>query len=295
MIPSNSQRNWLPAAAAALATLALLSCAKTEKPGKTERAGRTSEVGYEDTPILPGQPWRVHDIKRPHPKVVTPGIESSQGRPGTAPSDAVVLFDGKDLSQWVTQGLGADKGKLVTPRWKLENGYVEVTGEGDLITREKFGDCQLHLEWTAPPGSADSSQWRSNSGVMLMGHYEIQVLDSYQNPTYADGQAASIYGQWPPLANAMRKPGEWQAYDIVFEAPRFEGGKLGKPAFVTMFHNGVLMHHRQEILGGVRHREVATYAPHGAEEPLLLQNHDVPARYRNIWIRRLSGYDQPEK
>lgn len=291
MILSISYRRWL-AAVALLAGLA--SCGPAGQQQK-QREARTSEPGYEDTPVLPGQQWRVHDIRRPHPPIVTPGTESSPDRPGKAPSDAIVLFDGRDLSRWVTQGLGADKGKLVPPRWKVENGYVEVAGQGDLITRDKFGDCQLHLEWMAPPGSIDSGQWRANSGVLLMGRYEIQVLDSYQNLTYADGQAASIYGQWPPLVNAMRKPGEWQVYDIVFEAPRFEQGKLVKPAYVTVLHNGVLMHHHQAILGGVRHREVATYEPHEPEEPLLLQNHDVPVRFRNIWIRRLAGYDQQEK
>jgi hypothetical protein len=138
-----------------------------------------------------------------------------------------------------------------------------------------------------------SSQWRGNSGVLLMSRYEIQVLDSYDNPTYADGQAGAIYGQYPPLVNASRKPGEWQTFDIVFEAPRFEGEKLVKPAYVTVFHNGVLMHHRQEIIGRMAHRQVGTYAPHGPEEPLMLQDHDTPVRYRNIWVRRLRGYDQP--
>jgi hypothetical protein len=202
MIPSDSNQKWVAAAVIVLVA-GLLSCGPARQEGP-KREARTSDPGYEDTPMLPDQQWRVHDVRRPHPPVVTPGTESTQERPGRAPSDATVLFDGKDLSRWVTQGIGADKGKLVAPRWKVENGYVEVAGEGDLITRDKFGDCQLHLEWSAPPGSIDSGQWRANSGVMLMRRYEIQVLDSYQNLTYADGQAASIYGQWPPLANAMR-------------------------------------------------------------------------------------------
>lgn len=125
-----------------------------------------------------------------------------------------------------------------------------------------------------------------------MNRYEIQVLDSYNNPTYADGQAAAIYGQWPPMVNASLKPGEWQAYDIAFEAPRFDGGKLVKPGYVTVFHNGVLVHHHQEIIGRMAHKVVGTYAPHAAEEPLGLQNHDTKVRYRNIWVRRLAGYDQ---
>ncbi|HXG34742.1 MAG TPA: DUF1080 domain-containing protein [Bryobacteraceae bacterium] len=249
---------------------------------------RTSPPGYEDTPVLPGQKWRVHDLHRPHPPVVAPGA-----RAGDPPSDAIVLFDGKDLSQWVQRGRGVDRGKLVSPRWKVENGYMEVVGgTGDLVTKEKFGDCQLHIEWAAPAEIDGSGQWRGNSGVLLMSRYEIQVLDSWENPTYADGQAGAIYGQWPPLVNPARKPGQWQSFDIVFEAPRFEGDQLVKPAYVTVFYNGVLVHHRQEIIGRMAHRRVGTYAPHGPEEPLALQDHDTKVRYRNIWIRRLKGYEQ---
>ena len=267
----------------------LLVAALTFLPAQTGKKNRTSPVGYEDTPMLPGQPWRVHDIKRPHPPVVTPGA-----RPGQAPSDAIVLFNGKDLSQWVTNGRGADRGKLVPPRWKVANGYVEVAGgTGDLISKEKFGDCQLHIEWAAPAEIDGASQWRGNSGVLLMSRYEIQVLDVWNNPTYADGQAGAIYGQFPPLVNPARKPGEWQTYDIAFEAPRFAAGKLARPAYVTVFYNGVLVHHHKEIIGRMAHRVVGTYAPHAPEEPLALQDHDTPVRYRNIWMRRLKGYDQP--
>ena len=255
---------------------------------------RTTPVGYSDTPVLPGSRWRVHDIARPHPRAITPGTESTQDRPGQPPSDASVLFDGRDLSGWMARGGGGDRGKTGPARWKIENGYMEVVpGSGTIFSKEKFGDCQLHIEWAAPTELAGASQWRANSGVLLMERYEIQVLDSYENPTYADGQAASIYGQYPPLVNASRKPGQWQSYDIVFEAPRFEGDKLVKPAFATVFHNGVVVHHRQQIVGRMAHRVVGTYAPHGPEEPLGLQDHDVPLRYRNIWVRRLKGYDEP--
>lgn len=251
--------------------------------------GRTAPAGYEDTPVLPGQKWRVHDIKRPHPRMVTPAAQ-----PGQPPSDAIVLFDGKDLSKWMGVGKRQNRGKTGDPGWKVENGYTEVTrGSGDIVTKEKFGDCQLHVEWAAPAEIDGTSQWRGNSGVLLMNRYEIQVLDSYNNPTYADGQAAAIYGQYPPLVNASRKPGEWQSFDIVFEAPRFNGDKLIKPAYATVFHNGVLVHHRQKIIGRMAHRVVGTYAPHGPEEALGLQNHDTLVRYRNIWIRRLKGYDEP--
>jgi hypothetical protein len=217
--------------------------------------------------------------------MVTPGAT-----PGAPPSDAIVLFDGKDLSKWV----GMKGGKEVPPAWKVENGYFEVVSKaGTIYTREKFGDCQLHIEWAAPAQVRNESQDRGNSGVLFMGQYEIQVLDSFNNMTYADGQAGAIYGQWPPLVNASRKPGEWQAYDIVFEAPKFEGGKLVKPAYFTVFHNGVLLHNRKEVTGRMAHRVVGTYEPHEAEMPLGLQDHDQPVRYRNIWIRRLGGYDQP--
>lgn len=257
----------------AVLILAAVTAAQTKK---------APSVGYEDTPYIQGQKWRVHDIRRPHPRIISPG---------PPPSDAVVLFDGRDLSKWVMQ---SRDGKVSPPVWKVENGYVEVVRDtGSLATKEKFGDCQLHIEWATPSVVRSSSQERGNSGVLLMGRYEIQVLDSYDNLTYADGQASAIYGQYPPLVNASRKPGEWQTYDIVFEAPHFDGAKVAKPARVTVFHNGVVVHHRQEILGPMQHRVSAAYEPHAAEEPLMLQNHGDPVRYRNIWIRRLRGYDEP--
>jgi hypothetical protein len=250
-----------------------------------------ADLGFTDTPILPGQKWHVHDPDRPHPRVVTPGKE-----PGAAPSDAIVLFDGKDLSKWDQHGRGADRAKLVDAQWKVENGYFEVVpGTGDLYTREKFGDCQLHVEWAELPDVSGTSQARGNSGVLLMSRYEIQVLDPYNNPTYADGQAAAIYGQFPPLVNPGRKPGEWQTYDIVFEAPRFEGERLVKPAVYTVFFNGVLVQNHKEPIGAMVYRQVAKYTPHDPEEPLMLQEHHDRVRYRNIWIRRLAGYDLPEK
>jgi hypothetical protein len=245
------------------------------------------KTGYTDTPQLPGQPWKVHDAARKRPPKVTPGEPLLQEAP---PSDAIVLFNGKDLSHWTSAG---KDGKEHEPQWKVENGYVEIVPHsGALITKEKFGDVQLHLEWMIPRGVEGAGQSRGNSGVELMRSYEIQVLESYQNLTYADGQAASIYGQWPPLVNASRPQGEWNVYDIFFEAPKFDGDKVVKPAFVTVIHNGVLVHHRKEILGHVIHRRVATYKPHGPEEPLSLQDHNQVVRYRNIWIRRLKGYDE---
>ena len=166
---------------------------------------------------------------------------------------------------------------------------------GDLATKEKFGDIQLHLEWSSPDPPTSTSQGRGNSGVLLMGRYEVQVLDPWHNPTYADGQAAAIYGQWPPLVNAGRKPGEWNVYDIVFEAPHLEGDKVVKPAIITVFFNGVLAQNHKESMGPMIYRQVAHYVAQPAEDSLVLQNHNNPVRYRNIWVRRLNGYDQPEK
>ncbi|TAH35405.1 MAG: DUF1080 domain-containing protein [Planctomycetota bacterium] len=232
-------------------------------------------VGYTDTPFLPGGKWRVHDAARPVPPVVTPGATS-----GAPPSDAVVLFDGKNLSAWQAQD-GEEAG------WKLVDGAMEVNGTGSIQTRDEFGDCQLHVEWAAPAQPAGQSQDRGNSGVFLMGRYEIQVLDSFQNRTYADGQAAALYGQKPPDVNACRPPGQWQSYDIVFRAPRFEGEKLLSPARVTVLHNGVLVHDGVEILGSTAHRSLARYSPHPPKGPIGLQDHGNPVRYRNIWVRSL--------
>jgi len=257
------------------AALLMVAIAGVTASGQNSKAKyRKSPAGYSDTPILPGQKWKVHDIDRPRPPVVTPGANA-----GSPPSDAIVLFDGKDLSKWVKQAKAG---------WKVENGYVEVVGgSGDLVTREKFGDIQLHVEWASPVEITGDSQWRGNSGILIMSRYEIQVLDSYNNRTYADGQAAAIYGQWPPLVNASRKPGEWQTYDIIFEKPRFEAGKLAQPAYVTVIHNGVVAQHHQKIIGQMAHRIVKPYEPHPVEEPLALQDHDTPVRYRNIWVRRM--------
>lgn len=267
-----------------LAGALLVIAAAAQTPPHKDRT-----LGYDDTPFQPDGKWRVHDINRPHPPVITPGTESSQERPGKPPSDAIVLFDGTNLNSWET----SVKGEIGEPKWKVENGYVEVVpGTGGIRTKEKFGDIQLHVEWATPTEINGVSQARGNSGIMLMTRYEIQVLDSYHNLTYADGQAAAIYGQKPPLVNASRPPGQWQTYDIVFEAPKFDGAKLVKPAYVTVFQNGVVMHNHQEITGTTPHAKVGTYTAHAPEESLELQNHKMPVRYRNIWIRRLKGYDQ---
>jgi hypothetical protein len=251
-----------------------------------------ADLGFKDTPMLPGQPWHVHDSDRPHPPLVTPGAT-----PGAPPSDAVVLFDGKDLSKWGQRARGSGlAGKLTEPKWKVVNGVIETTpGSGDLVTRDKFGDSQIHIEWLEPSNLSGTSQGRGNSGVYVMSRYEIQVLDPWRNPTYADGQAGAIYGQWPPLVNPGRAPDQWQVYDIIFEAPKFEGEKVVKPVYFTVFFNGVVVQNHQPSLGPSIYRRVAHYSPHAPEEPLALQDHKQTVKYRNIWIRKLGTYDQPEK
>jgi len=254
----------------------------------SRQAAPVKREGYTDTPFLPGDRWRVHDAARPYPRVIAPGTESSSAAPGKAPSDAIVLFGGKDLSAW----RGDEKGKPVDPRWKVEGDWVEIVPRsGSLITKESFGDCQLHVEWATPAVVKGDSQNRGNSGVLLMGRYEVQVLDSSGNPTYADGQAAAMYGQYPPLVNASRGPGEWQTYDLVFEAPRFDGDRLVKPAYLTLFHNGVLMHNHQAYLGQTAHKTLPRYTAHPAEAPIVLQDHGTPVRYRNIWLRKIGTYE----
>ena len=246
----------------------------------------SAKLGYDDTPQIPGQKWKVHDADRPQPPIVTPPTESTQDQPGSPPSDAVVLFDGTGLSEWETLDGGS-------PQWQVRDGYMEVAAKtGNIRTREHFGDCQLHVEWAAPEEVKGESQGRGNSGVFLMGLYEIQVLDDYDNPTYADGTAAGIYGQFPPLVNACRKPGEWQTYEIIWIAPRFDGDKLVSPARLTLLHNGVVVHHDTELTGPTTHRRVLTYEPHPPTGPLVLQDHGDLVRFRNIWYRPLKSYDE---
>jgi hypothetical protein len=240
--------------------------------------------GYRDTPQIPGQKWKVHDSERPRPVKVTPGPYVST----PPPADAIVLFDGKDLSKWEQV---ERRGTAVSaPKWKVENGYIEIVPRtGRLRTKESFGDCQLHIEWQIPPDAKGDGQSIGNSGVELMGRYEIQVLESHSHQTYADGGAGSIYGVWPPLVNPARPQGEWNTYDIFFEAPRFEGDKLVKPAYITVLFNGVLVQNHKAYLGSTVWRKVGTYTPHEPELPLSLQDHNDAVRFRNIWIRKIKS------
>ena len=230
--------------------------------------------GYTDTPVIPGQKWRVHDANRPRPKVVKVGPSKTLG--AKPPKGAVVLFDGTDTSQWSHN------------KWKVEKGFMEVTrGSGQLNTKKKFGSVKLHIEFATPKEVKGSSQGRGNSGVFFCGQYEVQVLDSYKNMSYADGQCAAIYGQHPPRVNACRPPGEWQTYDIEFRAPKFgKGGKVTRPAVVTVIHNGVKVHDKRELIGPSGHRSVKAYKKHGPGS-IGLQDHGNPMRFRNIWVVEL--------
>lgn len=217
------------------------------------------------------QEWK-SGIAWPEPKVVEPGTA------GSPPSDALVLFDGQDLAAWE----GGDK-------WMVADGAA-TSAKGSIRTKQAFGDCQLHLEFATPEKVSGKGQGRGNSGVYLMGRYEVQILDSYENETYFDGQCAAIYKQSPPLVNACRKPGEWQTYDILFTAPRFdEHGKLVSPGYVTVLHNGVVVQNHWELLGGTSYTEAPSYKRHAAKDKIELQFHGNPVRFRNIWIRELEA------
>jgi hypothetical protein len=240
-----------------------------------------SSLGYDDTMYISGNPYRVHDVNRPQPRIVTPGQTC-----GDAPSDAAVLFDGSDLSQWMKlDGSPA--------AWIVENGYMEVAPKsGNIKTKQAFGDCQLHVEFASPEEVVGEGQGRGNSGIFLMEQYEIQVLDNYNNPTYADGLCGAIYGQSSPLVNACREPGAWSNYDIIWEGPVFDADRLLKPAYLTVLLNGVILHNRKALLGPTQHKVTTQYKPHAREGSLMLQDHGDKVRFRNIWIRDLTNYDQ---
>lgn len=233
--------------------------------------------GYKDTPKLPWCPWLVHDPDRPAPPRVNPGPALP---PAPAPADATVLFNGADLAAWQTNA------------WSVRNGEI-VAGDGNLASKAAFGDCQIHLEWLAPAGFQGPWYDQGNNGVLLMGLYEIQIFDSFNEKLYPDGQAAAIYGQTPPLVNVTRPPGEWQTFDIVFTAPRFKDGALASPARVTMFHNGALVHLDEPVHGETGHRIVPQYRQQVSAGPLVLSGHGCPVRFRNIWVRPLPAPGTP--
>ncbi len=236
-----------------------------------------NQLGYGDTPVIPQTGFRVHDRDRGQPPVVTPGA-----RAGDPPSDAIILFDGQSLDGWESVRDGG------AAQWQVVDGAMEVVARtGDIRSTAHFGDCQLHVEFRSPPVVKGHGQGRGNSGVFLMGIYEIQVLDCFDNPTYADGTTGGLYGQYPPTANACREPGEWSTYDIIWKAPRMDGDRLVDPAAATVILNGVVVQNHQVLLGQTNHKALPAYHAQPSTGPLKLQDHGDLVRFRNIWYRPL--------
>jgi hypothetical protein len=262
---------------AARASLVLLfgmiaAPAIAQEPAKTAARKDASRM-------TPGGVYRRGDMARPRPRAVDPGTGVPPESPGKPPADAIVLFDGKNLDAWRSRPRGAPAGGPAP--WKVQDGYFEVVPRtGAIYTDRKFGDCQVHVEWCTPAEVKGNGQGRGNSGVYLGGFDEVQVLDSFANDTYPDGQAGALYNRYPPRVNGSRGPGAWQCFDIIAERERRdEGGNVTRPARLTVLHNGVLVHHAVEF-PGVRD-----------EFPILLQDHGTPVRFRNIWVRPLKDYD----
>lgn len=264
----------------------LRTFASTVLPGLVLAAAVSSSSAgpfYGDPPDE-HHPWAIHDDNRPQPPRVEPGTYSSQAQPGQPPSDAVVLFDGTEAS--LANWRGEKDGEAT--KWEVKDGVFQCKpGSGYARTKAEWGDCQLHVEWSAPSKAEGTSQSRGNSGIFPMGQVEVQVLDNYDNPTYADGFASSVYGVNPPFANALRKPGEWQVYDIVFRKPVFKDGKMVADGYLTVFVNGVLTQDSTPLEGGGGHRARSKNHPFPEKGPLQLQDHGNPVRYRNIWYRPL--------
>lgn len=270
--------------AAALTAIAANLALAQDKP-KPKEIVIDGIAGFQDTPMQPDGKWHVHDPARPQPPLVTPGATFSQN--ANPPSDAVVLFDGKDLSRWRDKKTGGDA------QWNIVDGAM-VSAKGDIVTSDKFGDIQLHLEFKEPTPAKGEGQGRGNSGIYFMGLYEIQILDNYQSKSYADGSIGGIYGQHPALANAARPPGEWQTYDIIFTAPRFDaGGKVVSPAYATVILNGVVVQNHQAYRGATNWKSPGKYSPHAAELPLSLQYHNNSVSFRNIWVRHVPQNNEP--
>lgn len=243
---------------------------------QAEEAGRFAYEypGYTDTPLIPGSEFRVHQQDRPQPPRVMPP-ETDGAMECEPPSDAIVLFDGESLKHFEDVA------------WAIKDGIL-IAGEGNLQTREAYGDCQLHIEWRTPDPPTGEPANMGNSGIFFMGLYELQIYDSYSSKIYADGSAAAMYGQTPPLVNVCRKPGEWQSFDVIFTTPVFEGDKVIEPAWITVLHNGVLVHNHTKILGPSAHKTFTPYKPHDARLPITIQGHGCPVAFRNIWIRKLN-------
>jgi hypothetical protein len=248
-----------------------LSVGSAAEPKLVYAKDGSGVFGHKETPKLPWCDYVVHDPDRPAPARVNPGPASP---PAPAPADAVLLFDGKDFSQWRSNS------------YRVIDGCLEAAGTVAPRTKESFGSFQLHLEWMAPADFVGPWENRGNNGVLIHGLYEIQIYDSFNEKWAPDGQCAAVYGQTPPLVNACRPPGEWQSYDIVFTAPVFGGNAAAQPARITMFHNGVLVHLNQEIYGATSHLRLPRPVQ-AAQGPIALAGHGCPVRFRNIWIRKL--------
>lgn len=253
---------------AAVAVTALSQAADNPPPAKPKE-------------FTPGGKYVKGDMNRPRPTVVTPPTETTQAQAGKPPGDAMVLFDGKDLSHWKRTPGGKDEDKSEEPTWEVLDGFMQcVPKGGGLQCKDKFGSSQLHIEWATPSEVQGKSQGRGNSGILLTIFGEVQVLDSFENDTYPDGQAGAVYGKYPPLVNVSRKPGEWQSYDIIIELAKEESGKVVQPARLTVIHNGIVIHHAVE--SDTKQKDW-TFG---------LQDHHNPVRYRNIWVRPLHQYDE---
>jgi len=280
--PKNMKKQFVLMTITAFAAAALSAHAQ-DKPKNVE-VTIDGVAGFQDTPLQPDGKWHVHDPARPQPPIVTPGSTFSQQ--AAPPSDAIVLFDGKDLSHW------RDKKGAEAP-WRIEDG-VMVSAKSDIETTNVFGDIQLHLEFKEPSPGKGEGQGRGNSGVFFMGLYEIQVLDCYINKTYADGATGGMYGQHPALANACRPPGEWQTYDCIFTAPRFgPNGEVVTPAYLTATLNGVVVQNHQAFRGATNWKSPGKYTAHAAELPLGLQYHNNSVSFRNIWVRPVPLVNEP--
>lgn len=274
--------------AASALVFAALPFAFAQPPQNGDKPPVKDTLGYQDTPLLPGGQWHVHDGLRPQPPVITP--PATEGKPVSAPSDAVILFDGKNLDKWQSAN-GKPSG------WTLEKGYMEVPPRntpngGDIQTRDSFGDCQIHVEFYEPSPGKGKGQGRGNSGIFLMGKYELQVLDTFGSQTYPDGQTGAVYGQTPPLVNAARPAGQWQTYDVFWTAPRPAASSTDTltPAYITVIYNGVLVQNHTMVIGPTQHRALAKYTDADysqATGPLRFQDHGDAVRFRNVWVRPL--------